>query len=974
MAKYYRVEQNGEFIFVDAGGKRVPEEELNKGFETVTHKDELASSKVKTITQSGKYGYQTLDGQPLVDCVLDYDIKTAQGFVDAMSSLKANYIKLIQRRPDPKNIAQLRQALEQDIRSLHEARAKIVAYQRKLEKEATANPVDTDTNSASSTKNQSTQPTKTPLGNGITMLRDAQGHFGYEDSDGNVFIPCNLPIDVSVSSREYNASVTALLNEYKTQINSCPPSERQAVKESSKQIVTLIQSARQAYISKVQELDATNSTSTAPAEPTKAKPSTTKTPNREEIKQKTNVADLSKARLIKDLDKINIYYIDDDKKYVVTDKGNNQLHVFDKVEGFQTSEKLSGKYAKVTLKEPVKRCGFLKEDGSLMGEGCVYDYIKLFVTHGYAVAECGKKLTDGTTKCGLLTAEGNYIGEGCVFDTVSQSKEGVALVKYNGKFGYLKADGTFLGGKCEYDMADSFKNGMAVVEKGHKKGYINAEGELITNGYPFDSAYSFDENGFAEAGNGDKVGLIGKDCKYVGEGCVYDHVDCANSQKGLYRAEKDGKWGIIDTTGKLVTEGYNYDEVLIGTILIPVKSGDKYAYVNLNGKQVTDFIYTNFTTGAVSDHFLEEMRLVPVCIDDKWGFINENGQTVLECCLSNARDYNKEDVLQKNKELNENKSDLANTTKEEPTKANKEETKAETVKANSGELKKVEKDGKYGLVNEKGEEVIKCVYDKIDILDGYLARVSIDGEWGLINNEGEEIVECAYDFIGLEGDYISVKRHGKWGFINKNGEEIVKCIYNDLGNLNQDYIRAKKGDKYGFINNKGEVIIEFNYDYVDDFEGDLASAKKDGKWGIINKKGEEIVECAYDYIENYLSKHLFAIKKDGKWGFFNKERKNAIKCIYDSISSLNYDFVLAKKDGKWGVVDKNGEEILKCNFTDEEAKDILAKIENGTFNPENYKQGIKKTDDNKNKGVAGNKKDATADGEGVTGDDGGITA
>lgn len=573
MAKYYGVEQNGEFIFVDAGGKRVPEEELNKGFVLVTHEAELASSKVKTITQSGKYGYQTSDGQSLVDCVLSYDIKTAQGFVDAMSSLKTKYIKLIQQHPE--NKAQLRQALEQDIRSLHEARVKIVAYQRKLEKEATANPVNTDTNGASPTKNQSTQPTKTLLGNGITMLRDAQGHFGYEDNNGNVFIPCNLPIDVSVSSREYNASVTALLNEYKTQINSCPPSERQAVKESSKQIVTLIQSARQAYISKVQELDATNSTSTAPAE---------------------------------------------------------------------------------------------------------------------------------------------------------------------------------------------------------------------------------------------------------------------------------------------------------------------------------------------------------------------------------------------------------------PTKANKEETKAETIKDNSGELKKVEKDGKYGLVNEKGEEVIKCVYDKIDILDGYFARVSIDGEWGLINNEGKEIVERAYDYIGLEGDYISIKKHGKWGFINKKGEEIVKCIYDDLGNLNQDYIRAKKGDKYGFINNKGEVILKFNYDYVDDFDGDLASAKKDGKWGIINKKGEKIVECAYDYIESYLSKHLFAIKKDGKWGFFNKERENAVKCIYDSISSLNYDFVLAKKDGKWGVVDKNGEEILKCNFTEEEVKDIFAKIENGTFNPENYKQGIKKADDNKNKNIAGNKKDATADGEGVTGDDGGITA
>lgn len=906
MAMYYLVEQNGEHFYVDAGGRRVPDEKLKGGFTLVNHDADLSSSKVITITQSGKFGYQTLDGQPLVDCVLDYDIKTAQGFVDAMSSLKAKYIKLIQQHPE--NKAQLRQGLEQEVRNLLEARRRIVVYQQKLESEATAeketastpsnttetvSPAETNNATTTTTKpvstTESSSPTKTPLGNGIIMLIDAQGHYGYEDKDGSIFIPCDLPIDVSAPSKTYNASITKLFEECKVKLNSCTPSEKQALINEYKRLSERIQTARQAYNSKVKELKTLNSASTATAETTE--PSTTKTSNQEEIKQEADVVDLSKARLIKEFDKINFYYIDDDKKYVVTDKENHQLHVFDKLAYFTNG------YAKVMIKDQDRKYGYMRQDGTLLGEGCIYDNITLMNTEGYAVAKCCKKQDDGTTKWGILTNDG-YVGGECLFDSVKdQFKEGFAVVQLNGKCGYIKEDGTFLGDGCTYDEAKSFKNGMAIVQQGKRKGFINAEGKLVTDGYPFDVAWNFDENGIAIAGVDNKVGLINENCNYLGEGCVFTSI--AALGHGLFEAKKDVKYGIIDSTGTLITDGYVSDDVIAhGDILMPIKSGNRYAYVNLKGKQVTEFIYTSFSVTTMTDHFLEDMRLVPVCIDGKWGFIDENGQTILECCLAKPGDYNKEDLLQRCQKLNENKSNLDNASKDDTTEAKTAEPSSiNTNKVAKTKASTSETNGTKASTNNDGDSTAEYVtivrYDHINHILTVMDKAGKTKSYFSSHFFKKEQVYIVDDGLDVLAE----------GVISKDGKIVVPCI-------------------------KGTDIKPFN----DGF----AIIRRNGKYGYINSKGDEILKCIYDTIE-----------------FFGSSEAN-LMCV--------------KLNGKWGVIDTNGKEIVKCTLTLEEADEAIAKLKDGTFNPEDYKQETVGANSKRNTGITGDDKSLTDVDEGVTSD------
>ena len=159
------------------------------------------------------------------------------------------------------------------------------------------------------------------------------------------------------------------------------------------------------------------------------------------------------------------------------------------------------------------------------------------------------------------------------------------------------------------------------------------------------------------------------------------------------------------------------------------------------------------------------------------------------------------------------------------------------------------KTGKFGYINEKNEIVIPFIYDEAysfgmgrDDNNGFnnLALVNIgnskekifdmftDGKWGLINKKGEEVLPIKYGFIYpllsyesamiFDGEFIPIKKEdnsytiefkGKYGIIDINGKVIVPPIYNAAEPyFSNGVTKVKKDGKTLEINTKGEVIRE----------------------------------------------------------------------------------------------------------------------------------------------------------------------
>ena len=260
----------------------------------------------------------------------------------------------------------------------------------------------------------------------------------------------------------------------------------------------------------------------------------------------------------------------------------------------------------------------------------------------------------------------------------------------------------------------------------------------------------------------------------------------------------------------------------------------------------------------------------------------------------------------------------------------------------------VSKDGRYGFMNQHGQEIIPCIYENMEIFEGDVARACIDGKCGLINRKGEQVIDFIYDEIAKFSDGCAiVKKDGKKGAINQEGEEIVPCVYENLFESEYGMIRAKLDGKYGYISTGGNVAIPFIYKDATNFFEEYAIVQDEIGIGGINKKGEKVSEFnEYDFVGN-LKNGYRRVNKDDKWGFINVAGKVTVPIIYDFVWTYveANGSIPVKKDGKYGCVDVNGniieplihdEEVHVVNESIVETNKVFAKSVDNTPKKFNY--------------------------------------
>ena len=188
-------------------------------------------------------------------------------------------------------------------------------------------------------------------------------------------------------------------------------------------------------------------------------------------------------------------------------------------------------------------------------------------------------------------------------------------------------------------------------------------------------------------------------------------------------------------------------------------------------------------------------------------------------------------------------------------------------------LAAVEKDDKWGCIDQTGKEVIPFIYDNIYALNDGLISVEKDDKCGCIDQTGKEVIPFIYDGIYRSGDgLLRVEKDGKYGYIDRTGKEIIPCIYMYACNNLCGFASVKKDDNWGCIDQTGKVVIPLIYDDIDGFYDGFAKIEKEGKYGLIDQTGKEVIPLIYDGIDSFCD-GLAAVKKDGRWGYIGKVEK-----------------------------------------------------------------------------------------------------
>ena len=246
-----------------------------------------------------------------------------------------------------------------------------------------------------------------------------------------------------------------------------------------------------------------------------------------------------------------------------------------------------------------------------------------------------------------------------------------------------------------------------------------------------------------------------------------------------------------------------------------------------------------------------------------------------------------------------------------------------------------EEDGTYKtkVINNKNEEILTN-YDKIEPLENHdtsenlwyekdVLKVQKEGKWGLIDLDGKELSDIIYDNIdtlkGIENSII-VEKDGKKGLLNDKGSKIIDTEYADILNFGDDnkngYITINSENKYGIISFSGEKILENQYEKIENIYGEKYFVIiENGKQILIDKQDNKILSDGYDEIKQIANSGIIFTKKN-KYGLMDFEGNTKIEAEYEDLKEINTDIFVAKKNGKIGIIDQDKNEKLSFEYKD----------------------------------------------------------
>ena len=297
--------------------------------------------------------------------------------------------------------------------------------------------------------------------------------------------------------------------------------------------------------------------------------------------------------------------------------------------------------------------------------------------------------------------------------------------------------------------------------------------------------------------------------------------------------------------------------------------------------------------------------------------------------------------------------------------------KYEITKVNEYNYFVLKHEGKYGVIDKKGNIIISPEYESVKIpnpeKDLFICFNTSDSK--VLNEKNELILNnfskvepvrlknIASDLM-YEKSVLKYSKDDKYGLVNYDGKQITGPIYEELDSLpyKEGELLVKQDGKYGIINIKGNTIIKNEYDniivdgyYTDDNgyknAGYIVSVKtQDGyRYGYVNKNGEKVLNTEYNEllrvpnIDNYENAYLICAK-NGQFGIYINEN-NILKNEYQSITfNENNKVFIVEKSKKFGAVDIHGKEIIpiKYNQIDVTGIYLYAKNEQGTVVYDRY--------------------------------------
>lgn len=380
---------------------------------------------------------------------------------------------------------------------------------------------------------------------------------------------------------------------------------------------------------------------------------------------------------------------------------------------------------------------------------------------------------------------------------------GLVAVEKDGKYGYIDRTGKTII-QFLYDDATPFYNDLAVVEVNGKMHVINKKGENILND-SYDRLQIDKETGNIFYRSNSKWGLMDKTGKVITD-ALYDQLYEFSEGRALVKS--GSSYGFIDSKGKTVISiEYKYAESFSNGLALVRNDENKYGYIDKNGKVIIDYLYDYATS---FDDYGLAIVIEELTTGDVYSLINKSNNKII-----NSVDYINGDGPLYEVET-EDKIYLYKTDGTKFTEDNfegvwylrdyfgnvddKDENDINVIFNKDGTILKSHDYWESDFVSSfiKGQRLVALVIYDDDFMDVY----TYDNTYRL---RGSSLIQI------ISNQRFIVERNGKYGLIDKDGNILIEFLYDGLYCFNDGYFLYQVNNKAGFMDSKYNTIVSATY-------------------------------------------------------------------------------------------------------------------------------------------------------------------
>ena len=229
-----------------------------------------------------------------------------------------------------------------------------------------------------------------------------------------------------------------------------------------------------------------------------------------------------------------------------------------------------------------------------------------------------------------------YVSFTTISDWYVQGETNYVAVEENGKWGMTLKDGTRKI-RLMYEYLGAYDDDSGVIPCCYEGNYyfIDLKGnKKLIGDNTYQNLGSFG-CGLAPAQKDGKYGYIDTDFKERN----FEFEYAGSFANDVAAVKKNGKWALVNTKIEAIT-GYDYDEILVDSNgfcsiydVIIVRQGNQYFFVDHSGKKIGDAKFDGASLPAAND------SLIAVKKGEKWGFADVKGKIVIEPQYEGAKSF-----------------------------------------------------------------------------------------------------------------------------------------------------------------------------------------------------------------------------------------------------------------------------------------------------------------------------------------------